>query len=271
MPPRLSVREPSEYEVFTAPSSGLFGKSPDATLALMPDEPGMEGYLVPYYTLSDRGTFFIKGAFAKTAQEQLSKAHHLYYHWPDLILGKHTAAWEDKNGFRVRVQFNEDKTLAREVMSDYRFGIGYGWSVGFDPISDRSGTEADDKRLDRSGVPHLANVPINELRAISEAQWFEGSTVPWGAIHSAKPDVIHSRSASYFDEESISLLIAAVKDGTVTSEQLAHIEQLVSAWQTRAGAGTDHSTPPAPSQDQYAAQLDLLMFELGIATEQEAA
>jgi hypothetical protein len=66
--------------------------------------------------------------------------------------------------------------------------------------------------------------------------------------------------------------LQGLRDGTLTPEQLAQIDDLIAARQTCAGAGATghHSTPPAPSQDQFAASLDLLMVELGV-TEQEAA
>lgn len=259
------------------PSTVLEGETPSGhvsfshdrvALQLLPGEPGMIGYLAPKYVLSDRGTYFVKGAFAKTAIEQLSKAHHLYQHWPDLTIGKHVAAEEDKVGFRVTVQINEDKQLGRDVMSDYRFGIPYGWSIGFDPVRDRSGKDDEDSKLDRSGVPRLKNIPITELRAIEEVRWWEGSTVTWGAIHSAGPDTVQSRQR--FTHANIAVLLAAIRDGRLTPEQEAQIETLITTWQTRAGAGESHSTPAAPSQDQFAASLDLLMVELGV-TEQVAA
>lgn len=259
------------------PSTVLEGETPSGhvsfshdrvSLQLLPGEPGMVGYLAPKYVLSDRGTFFVNGAFKKTATEQLKKAHHLYQHWPDLTIGKHTHAEEDKIGLRVTVQLNEEKQLGRDVMSDYRFGIPYGWSIGFDPLKDRTGTEDDDKKLDRSGVPHLKHVPINELRAIAETQWWEGSTVTWGAIHNAGPDTIQSRHR--FRRADVAVLIAAVRDGTLTDEQLSQIDELIAARQTRAGAGDNHATPPVPPARQLAAELDILFLELGIASEQAA-
>lgn len=254
------------------PSTVLVGETPSGhtafshdrlQLALLPGEPGMVGYLAPKYVLSDRGTYFVRGAFEKTAGEQLGKAHHLYQHWPDLTIGKHVAAEEDKVGLRVTVQINEDKQLGRDVMSDYRFGIPYGWSIGFDPVRDRSGTEDDDKKLDRSGVPHLANVPVNELRAITEVRWWEGSTVTWGAIHNAGPDTVQSRER--FRRADLSILLQAVRDGTLTEEQDAQLRDLFTAWQIRAGAGENHSTPPAPDDVDLGLDIDLTLALLGAA------
>lgn len=238
-------------------------------LQLVPGEPGMVGYLAPKYVLSDRHTAFANGAFRKTAEEQLSRAHHLFQHWPDLTIGKHTAAEEDRAGFRVTVVINEDKQLGKDVMSDYRFGIPYGWSIGFDPMKDRTATDEDFARLDLSGVPDSHLLKASDVRMITEARWWEGSTVTWGAIHTARPDVIQRHSpADRFDMERF---IEALRDGTLSERHYPLIEELVTAWQAaRAAAGERHSTPPEPSQDQYAAQLDLLLFELGVTTEQAA-
>jgi hypothetical protein len=135
-------------------------------------------------------------------------------------------------------------------------------------VRDRSGKDEDDAKLDLGGVPHLKNVPITELRAIEEVRWWEGSTVTWGAIHNAGPDTVQARQR--FRRADVSLLIAAVRDGTLTPEQLSQIDELIAARQTRAGAGESHATPPVPPARQLAAELDLLFFELGIPSEQAA-
>jgi HK97 family phage prohead protease len=252
---------PGGYATFAA--SPGFGTLAKPTPTLAPGESGLEGYLAPTYVLADRGLFFVKGAFTKTIQERLDTAHHLFDHWPDQIAGRHVSAAEDAKGLRVAVKLNEEKQLGRDLMSDYRFGIGYGWSIGFDAVKDRSGDEKDDAKLDRSGAPHLANVPITELRAVTEARWWEGSTVPWGAIHSARPDIVQSRIAA----PALSALLAAVRAGTLTPEQDAAITELIAAREARAGAGLGHSTPDVPAPRPYAAELDLLFLELGIPIE----
>lgn len=239
---------PGGYQTFSAsPTFAALAVKP----TLLPDEPGLEGYLAPTYVLADRGLFFVPGAFKKTIQERLSTAHHLFDHWPMLVAGRHVRAEEDRRGLRVVVKLNEEKELGRDLMSDYRFGVGYGWSIGFDAVRDRSGDEKDDAKLDRSGAPHLANVPITELRAITEARWWEGSTVPWGAIHSAGPDVVQSR----LPRLELHALTRLIREGRLTDEQAADLESLVAAWQARAGAGSDHSTPLGRDFDREFAYL----------------
>lgn len=201
------------------------------------DKPGFDGYLIPWYTLSDRGTFFVPGSAKKTAKEQLNRAPHLYQHYPWEPIGKHVAAFEDDKGFRIAVEINEGIERGEEVMSNLRFGIPLGLSVGFDPIADRSGTDADDKLLNRKTAPsYFKDMPINELRAITEFRWWEGSTVTFAGIATAKPDVIHS------SDELLFSLLSALKDGTATPEQLATVEAIVAAHSASAAAGSDHGT-----------------------------
>lgn len=240
------TRRPTEYQTFAPVGIGSDGAPTRLAASLKPDDAGLEGYLTLTYVLADRGMFFRPGAFTKTAVEQIDHTFHLLQHWPDLVLGKHAAAGEDRKGFRVAVQINEGKPLGAEVMSDYRFGIPYAWSVGFTVVADESGTEKDDKRLDRRTVPELANVPINELRAIKEARWFESSTVTWGSLEDAGPDVVQSA----FDDDAIEHLLSALKAGTATQPQLAHAKEIAAALQSRAGAGSDHATRTEDDRDR---------------------
>lgn len=196
------------------------------------NKPGFDGYLIPWYTLSDRGTYFVPGAAKKTAKEQLGKAPHLYQHDTWEPIGKHAAAFEDDKGFRISVEVNESVPRGAETMSNLRFGTPLGLSVGFDPVADRSGTEADDKVLNRkTAPPYFKDVPINELRAITEFRWWESSTVTFAGIASAKPDVIHASA------ELLAALLTALKDGTATREQMATVEQIVAAHRASAAPG----------------------------------
>lgn len=235
-------------------------------------QPGLEGYLVPFYVLSDRGTYFVPGAFKRTLQENLFNAHHLYQHWPDLTLGKHVAGAEDRTGLRIAVQINEDKELGRDIMSDYRFGIPYGWSIGFDRLAFRSGTESDDKKLDRSGTRWYRDTPIEELTAITEAHMWESSTVSWGAIHNARPDTVLSRGLPITDVDDLEPIFQALRKGRMNPEQRRQIEALLATIPLRAAAGHDHGTreegeneSDVAALDQAALEIEHLFIEHGIA------
>lgn len=191
------------------------------------DKPGFDAYLVPWYVLSDRGTYFTRGAFKKTAERKVSVAPHLWQHDTWEPIGKHAAAFEDKTGFRISVEVNEGTARGAELMSNLRFGVPLGVSVGFDPLKDRPGTDEDDAILDRRTAPgYLQTVPITELRAITLAEWWESSTVTFPALGSAKPDVIHAQQQN----DLLITLLAAIRDGTATPAQLAHVEAIVTAF-----------------------------------------
>jgi len=204
---------------------------------------------VPWNVLSDRGTFFTPGAFKKTAKERIKIAPHLWMHedWSQPI-GKHVAAIEDDKGFRIGVELNEAIPHAAQTLSNLRFGIPMGLSIGFDRIADRSGTPEDDAKLDRRTAPDwLKTLPINELRAITEARWWEASTVVFGAIATAKPDTIHSAGA-----DALAALLAALKAGTLDAAQTAQITDLVAAYEAFAAAAraAGHSTGSETARPQ---------------------
>lgn len=236
-------------------------------------QPGLEGYLVPFYVLSDRGTFFVPGAFKRTLQENLFNAHHLYQHWADLTLGKHVAGVEDRVGLRIAVQINEDKELGRDIMSDYRFGIPYGWSIGFDRITWRSGTEKDNAKLDRSGTRWFRDTPIEDLTAITEAHMWESSTVSWGAIHNARPDVVMNRSIPPAQVDDLQPLYQALRRGKLSPDQRRQIEALLATIPLRAAAGSSHGTreeSEEPTDDvvaleQIALEIEHMFIEHDVA------
>lgn len=229
---------PASYETYDALTVDSDGAPQFLAATPLSDQPGFDAYLVPWYTLSDRGTFFVPGAFKKTAKEQLKNAPHLYQHDTWEPIGKHAAAFEDETGFRISVELNLDTPRGGQVYSNLKFGTPLGQSVGFDAIADRSGSEADDNLLNRKTAPdYLKNVPINELRAITQARWWESSTVTFGGIATAKPDVIHSAA-----ESDLAALLTGLKDGTLSAKQLAAVQEIVAAHQATAAAGEDHGT-----------------------------
>jgi phage head maturation protease len=249
-----------EMYSFTAPdANGLDQYAPRA----MSTEPGLEGYLVPYYVLSDRGTFFVPGSFKKTAEERLKKAPHLYQHYGPMI-GTHLAAdAKDAKGFRIAVAINEDIHEGAEVMSNHRFAASrgnqaYQFSVGVDRVQWRNGEEKDDAKLDRSYAPaYLQAIPITELVAYTEAKWWESSTVTFAGIGNAQPDIIHTKAPAI-----IAGWIEDLKKGSMDDSLGREIGQLVAVYQETKGAepspGDTHSaetvvTPQTRRADVMAA------------------
>lgn len=235
---------PENRETFTALEADTDGHLTCLAATPLSEKPGFDGYLIPWYVLSDRGTFFVPGSAKRTANARKAIAPHLWQHDTWEPLGKHAAALEDDKGFRIAVELNLEIQRAAEVYSNLKFGTPLGMSVGFDRIADRSGTDADDAKLDRSTAPdYLKNIPINELRAITEFRWWESSTVTFAGIATAKPDTVHSQNAS---ADELEQLLTALKAGTATAEQVALAQQIAEA----------HAKSPAPAQKHGTDELE---------------
>lgn len=229
---------------FTARPVDDDGQRSRFAVRLKEGEPGMEGYAVPYNTLSDRKLFFLPGAFKRSAKVQFPYTHHLYQHWQDLILGKHTFFdADDPKGFRVGVEINEATDLGREVMSNYRFGINYAWSVGIDIVRKRSGRPSDDADLDRRLAPKShQSLPIEELEAVEEALWWETSTVTWGGLLNAGPDVVQSRAREVDPSIDVAALMFSLRRGRLTLEQRRQLEALLTVHERPAPGSENHGT-----------------------------
>lgn len=213
--------------------------------------PGFAGYLVPWYSLSDRGTFFRPGAAKKTAREQIKLAPHLYQHDAWEPIGKHIEATEDDHGFRIRVAVNDGSTRGAEVLSHLRFGTPLGLSVGFTIPANgtRPGTPKDDAKLDRRFAgAEWAETPIEQLTAITEFAWLESSTVTFPALGNARHDHLYAIRALSADpdafasvERAIGTLTALARLDALSDAHHAAIHALMTS-DVRAAAGTDHST-----------------------------
>lgn len=236
---------PSSIEKFDALTTDTEGMVTFAGVEVLADDQGkpsgFAGMLVPYYVLSDRGIFFVPGSGKKTAREQQKQAPHLYQHDSYEPIGRHIAADDTDKGFRIEVAINKETHRGAEVMSNLAFGVPMGLSVGMLRLSDRSGTDADDKLLDRKSAPdYWKNVPINELRAVTQWRWWEGSTVTFAAIGTAKPSEV--RLSANLDDFDIASITTALKAGELSDEQLEQLEELAAAYQAFAADPTSTST-----------------------------
>lgn len=245
---------PQTIETFDSVEIDAAGKLAFRPLTLLNEGEGEEsrpkgysGYLVPYYSLSDRGTFFVPGAARKTSTERLQLAPVLYQHDTWEPIGRHTAAVEDNRGFRVEAAVNVGTDRGRETMSNLGFGVPMGLSIGMERMADRSGTEDDDLVLDRSTAPdYMKNLPINELRAVTEFRWWEGSVVTFAAIASAKPDQIRLTDRRF----DVGDLLTQIREGMLSAEDLAQLSDAI----THALSAADPD--PASTEERERAALN---------------
>lgn len=260
----MTRRIPNSIETYDAMDRAEDGSLTFAKVEPESNAPGFRSRLVPFYTLSDRGTFFVPGAFKKTIKERRDLAPHLWQHDTWLPLGKHTDAVEEEDAFRVRVEVNEDIQAGAELMSNLRFGVPLGQSIGIDPIGRRTGTKADDVKLDRSLAPDsYQNVPINELTAITEARWWESSSVTFAGIANAVAETIYSTERQF--EE----IIRGLQAGSLSDEQLAGVQRLVAAYESRAAVASGTAEDEKARRDRVLARVaayhGVRAVEMGVA------
>lgn len=234
-----------------------------ATLAET-DEPGYDAYITTWWTVDDRGTFFIPGSFKKTMKERGAEAPVLFGHdfYSRVPVGFHdmSASGEDDKGVHIRALVNEEVPDGANVMSTLRFAKkhgkrGLGKSFGFDTIRQRSARKADP--LDFSVAPEWTKaVPREELMGKEEVRFWESSILIFGANGKAGPTKVRARSA-----EELRALIAAVKDGTLEPDQRAALADLVDAWTAQGTPGPDRTTPPV-DDDQVRRRTRELQYAL---------
>jgi HK97 family phage prohead protease len=242
------MNTPFAGETYTALAALDDGTIEFAAVNADESKPSFEGVLVPAWTLSDRGTYFVPGAGKKTANEAAKKAPHLYQHWADEPIGRHEKVWESDQGLMIQVQVNEGIERGAEVMSNLRFGVPMGLSAGIERVQYRNGTKRDDEKLNRKTAPEwLRKTPVEELIAITEYKLIESSTVTFAAIGGAKATEVNS-AAGY----DLARLIEALRSGTLTGPELAQVQELVDTYaeQKAAAAQADgHSTDEAEREE----------------------
>lgn len=262
-----------EFETRDCLAAGPDGQIEFRAIEPMSNLPGFDGYASTWWTVDDRGTFFIPGAFKKTIKERGLSSPVLWNHQvggmfggaPDVPIGKHNAMVEDDTGLKVSVAINEGVQRGAEVMSAMRFGSPVGLSFGFDRVGDRSATEKDRTKLDFSVAPSFMQTwPIEEFRGITEVRYWETSPVVFASNMNAKPENIRGLAWDQVPIAQLEGLYNAIKEGRLDESRMAQVGKIVEAFQERAGAGMTHSTPPELKRSK-SVELDSLLIGLDLA------
>jgi HK97 family phage prohead protease len=247
---------PPDYEIRDCLMAAPEGDGPELrAVAPLSDQPGFDGYVTTWWTVDDRGTFFVPGSATKTVKERRDKAPVLWQHDTDEPIGRHAAAKADTTGLRVSAEIIESVRRGEEAMSLLRAGVPLGLSFGFTRVRDRSAE--DDDPLDLSVAPDFVKkLPRSELRGITEWRWWESSVVTFPANERAGPTAVRSADA-------LSSLLAAIRDGTLDEERRTLAEQIVAAMTQDAAAGESHGTSEQRARRDYAREFAYLAIELG--------
>ena len=117
------------------------------------------GYFSQFGSKDSDGDIIVKGAFAKTINEQKSRIAHLLQHNIQAPIGKILSLTEDSNGLKFESQLSQS-TLGNDTLIQYQEGILREHSIGFNIIQESQ----------KDG--------FNEIQ---EVKLWEGSTVTFGA------------------------------------------------------------------------------------------
>ncbi len=251
---------PPSIETFDALMVDDDGVESFAKIEPVTDMPGFAAMLAPFYHLADRGMFFTETAFDKSVKDKMKspaagKMPHLHQHWHDAVIGMYTALEVTDKGLMTQVAINEETQLGREVLSNMRMGVPYGQSIGFDRIATRPGNADDEKKLNRKSANGLyMDTPIDQLTAVTEARIWEGSTVAFGAISTAKPVQIWNAAGQSVD---IADILRAFKDGDLTVTQLDALAELVAAYEAKAEADRQHLASETRQRLERASEIEL--------------
>jgi HK97 family phage prohead protease len=207
---------------------GVLTKS-DAPLDFKADsEQGLiEGYASKFWVVDSYGEVTAPGAFQKSISERgpagAGRIPVRYEH--QHTIGTHTDMSEDADGLVIEGKISDDGQYGTAVRSHLKDGVKYGLSIGFRAIGWRNATE--DDPLDFSTAPsYIQKFPPEDIIVLTEIRLMENSVVTFPAVDSATVDS-YRNAAAVTGWRDMSALIAAVKAGAFTTEQLEELRSAI--------------------------------------------
>lgn len=232
--------------------------------ALADGSEGFDGHASTWGVVDSYGTAMKFGAFKKTLKERGDRIPLLLQHDPWTPIGKPTELKEDKTGLAFKAEVVTETQAGAEAMALLRAGVPLGMSFGFQTVKSRAYEEADESWLDWSQADSFYKSKDGReyVRIIEEVRLWEISLVTFPANEAATISAVREQQLA----AAIPSLLDSIRSGTLTAEQRADIEQLVAAWNARAGAAdtqVQHSTP-----DEATRRANTLSITLALATAQ---
>lgn len=232
--------------------------------ALADGSEGFDGHASTWGVVDSYGTAMKAGAFKKTLKERGDRIPLLMQHDPWTPIGKPTELKEDKTGLSFKAEVVTGTQAGAEAMALLRGGVPLGMSFGFQTVKSRAYEEADESWLDWSQADtfYKSKEGREYVRVIEEVKLWEISLVTFPANESATISAVRHQLA----HETLSTLLDSLQSGALDDAQTRQLEQLVAAWQARAGAGSDHSTPdPDMARRALASVFDFTFAGLALA------
>jgi HK97 family phage prohead protease len=206
------------------------------------DDPGLTGYAATWWVVDSFGTFMVPGAFAKSLSERAGKIPHLWQHDPRSPIGKHNELREDDAGLFIDVSLIDDGAEGSVAIKRLRGGVPLGLSFGFRTIRERAATE-DDPMVFSANTPEWVRKDPTSAWAIEEVKYYEDSTVTFPANDTAEIASVRADVGA----QTLAALIEDLRAGRLPAGDLALVDHLAAAWQSRP-EGARASPPPARSK-----------------------
>lgn len=214
---------------------------------------GFSGYAATFNRVDSYGTAFAPGSFEKTLKERGGRIPVLYNHNVNANVGVPETLAVDKAGLMVEARLFDDGAEGSVLLKRLRQGGIFGMSFGFKRINERKATEAD--KLDMKQILDADSL-WDGVRVITEVQLFEVSVVSFPANEAA--GITGVRNEAFAD--SLSEILAAVRDGTLTDDQRSLLDSVVAAYSAAPNA---KSVTREPEIAQRRIDIDIALARFG--------
>lgn len=164
---------------------------------------GVSGYASHFGSVDSYGTAMQRGAFADTLKRRAGKIPVLWNHHSDNPIGVPKVLREDRTGLYFHAKLSESTTDGARIMGLLRDGVPLGMSFGFQTLSQRPATDADN--LDYSSAPRYFQTVEGkkEVRVIEEVELFEISIVTFPANEKATINAVRKGRNRYAEIQRI--------------------------------------------------------------------
>lgn len=216
-----------------------------------------EGY-ASTRTKDQGGDVVAEGAFKRTIDQNGGVFPILWFHDPATPVGLGEVR-EDGHGLYTKGRLNLDKQIAKDLLSDMKFGVVDRLSIGFRTIQSEYDSEKDVRMITEARLLEYSlitkNFAMNEQALITNVKSLEHPTVKqfidaWEVVEELRRDVKEGRVLSAKNRAHVESAI-----GSMTTATQA-LSELLAAASPEPDTGKSHSgdgelTTEQPSSSEY--------------------